>query len=149
MLSDETLLAGDRAPAWSTEYGYPGGKLALVRDADRYGPLRRLYRHRAPGRWWRESRAPVPEGWPRSGCAVVAYDAPIRHRAQPSSGDRPSMDRVNAGQLRQEAPAGVSTDTDGVTARYHLRDVLSCAPPTGPLGVGGNEIGVALTTYAA
>lgn len=62
VLSDETLLAGDRAPAVVDGYGPIPAAVArnLVRDAvadtRSRATLRRLYRHPRSGPWWRWNR---------------------------------------------------------------------------------------------
>ncbi|AMC72643.1 hypothetical protein RN11_1633 [Mycobacterium tuberculosis] len=132
VLSDETLLAGDRAPAVVDGYGPIPAAVArnLVRDAvadtRSRATLRRLYRHPRSGPWWRWNRghAGSRRGWPRSsGCAISAVACPtamprsatvttpsrIIEAARPP---RPTAsDRVNAVTTSRKLPAGASAPT--------------------------------------
>lgn len=132
VLSDETLLAGDRAPAVVDGYGPIPAAVArnLVRDAvadtRSRATLRRLYRHPRSGALVAmESRARrFPKGWPRSsGCAISAVACPtamprsatvttpsrIIEAARPP---RPTAsDRVNAVTTSRKLPAGASAPT--------------------------------------
>lgn len=132
VLSDETLLAGDRAPAVVDGYGpirrpWPATWCATRLPIRGHGPRcagSTVIRARGP--WWRWNRghAGSRRGWPRSsGCAISAVACPtamprsatvttpsrIIEAARPP---RPTAsDRVNAVTTSRKLPAGASAPT--------------------------------------
>lgn len=132
VLSDETLLAGDRAPAVVDRYGpirrpWPATWCATRLPIRGHGPRcagSTVIRARGP--WWRWNRghAGSRRGWPRSsGCAISAVACPtamprsatvttpsrIIEAARPP---RPTAsDRVNAVTTSRKLPAGASAPT--------------------------------------
>ncbi|WP_031666220.1 HNH endonuclease [Mycobacterium tuberculosis] len=169
VLSDETLLAGDRAPAVVDGYGPIPAAVArnLVRDAvadtRSRATLRRLYRHPRSGALVAmESRARrFPKGLAAfiglrdQRCRMPYCDAPIRHRdhAQPHHRGGPTTATNGLGSCERcnyvkEAPGWrVSTDTDETgrhTAEFTTPTGMyyhCTAPPLpGPLEIDVSQV---------